>query len=297
MGLESGPAMTWEAMTMDEFAAFQSAFHAKVVQIDGIWWKEVHPFFFRPLFPFTEVRPDRNRYPRPSLLGGILHPVPPGAISNSCVNMFVYDDIKDYGIEGVGAKQRSIIKKALSNFSARRITDLREFVDGASPLYVSFFYRTQYYYQRERLKKETFEAWARPLFDYPKVVVTGAFRGDRLCAIDVSYQVEDVIIDDVFFSDTESQALKVTDFMVHTLRESAKSSRAGTIFRGYPSGKMTLDRSKLTRGCKVLKVPALLKINPLALYMSKTFMANSYQKLLAITDPNALTDASYPAHE
>lgn len=277
--------MTWEPMTLDEYAAFQKAMGAKVVKIDGVWWKEAHPFFFRTLFPFTEVHPGQSRYPLPSFVGGVLHPVPAGGRSNSYMNMFVYDNIKDYGVEGVGAKQRAIIKKAVSNFSARRITDLKEFVDGASPLYVSFYYRTQYFYQKERLKKENFEAWARPFFEYPKVVVTGAFREDRLCAIDVSYQVEDVIIDDVFFSDTESQALKVTDFMLHSLRESAKSSRAGAIFRGFPSGKLSLDRSKLTRGCEVLKIPAFLKINPLALYMSKTFMANSYRKLMAITGP------------
>lgn len=278
--------MTWEPMTLDEYAEFQRSTGAKVVKVKDIWWREVHPFFYRPLFPFTEVRPGRNKYPLQALVGGVLHLVPEGAPSNSYMNLFLYDQIQGYSIDVVGAKQRCIIRKGLSNFTARRITDLQEFVDGASPLYRSFYSRTKYFYKKERLERENFEAWAKPLFQYSKVVVTGAYREKQLCAIDVAYQVEDVIIDDVFFSDTESQALKVTDFVVHTLRESAKSSDAAMIFRGFPSGKQTLDNSKMTRGCKVQKMPAFMEINPVALYVGKALMSQSYRKLLAMTDPS-----------
>jgi hypothetical protein len=275
--------MAWEPMTIDEYAAFQQSGGSKVVKIGDTWWTEARPFFYRPLFPFAEVRPWLKRYPFGSLVGGVLHLVPEGVTGNSFMNLFVYDELKDYSIDQVGAKQRWIIKKGLDNFSARRITDLNAFVEEASAIYESFYERTKYFYKKERTNKESFIAWARSIFQHPKVVITGAYHQDRLSAIDISYRVEDIIIDDVFFSDSQSQPLKVTDFMVHTLREAARSTDARVLFRGFPTGKPTLDESKVTRGCKILKKAAYCKINPVALYVGKKFMNESYRKLVAIT--------------
>lgn len=282
--------MTWEPMTVDEYAAFQISSGARVVKIGDTWWTEARPFFFRPLFPFTELSPKFRQYPMRSVVGGILHMVPAGDRGNSHMHLFLYDGLKDYSIAKLGAKQRWIVKKASENFVAKRITDLTRFIEEASAIYESFYERTRYFYKKERTNKDAFAAWAQSLFRHPKVVIIGAYHGDRLSAVDVSYRVEDIIIDDVFFSDTKSQGLRVTDFLVHTLREAAASTDARLIFRGFPTGKQTLDESKVTRGCKVLKMPAYCKINPLALYLGRIFMNESYRKLTAITSFSDLRD-------
>lgn len=275
--------MTWEPMTIDECAALQRASGAEVVKIQDTWWREARPFFFRPLFPFARISPQFRNYPLKSVIGGVLHPVPEGSSSNCSMNLFLYDELQSYSIDNLTAKQRWTIRKGLKNFRVGRITDLKEFVEEAYTVYESFYDRTRYFYKKERRKKEAFAAWARPFFDQPKIAVIGAYHRDKLCAIDISYQVEDTILDDVFFSDTESQSLRVTDFMLHILREEAKSSDARVLFRGFPAGKQSLDRSKVTRGCKILKLPAYCRINPLALAVGKAFMNQSYQKLTAMT--------------
>jgi hypothetical protein len=275
--------MTWEPMTIDEYADFQRAGGANVIKIRDTWWTEARPFFFRPLFPFTEITPKLQSYPLQSMVGGVMHLVPAGVANNSYMHLFLYDELEKYSINSLGAKQRWIIKKGMDNFSARRMLDPQQFIEEAYAIYESFYKRTRYFYKSDRTNRENFATWARPLFENPKVVVLGAYHRDKLCAIDISYQVDDVIIDDVFFSDTESQSLRVTDFLLHTLRESAKSTSARLIFRGFPSGKRTLDESKVSRGCKVLKLPAYFKINPLALLLGRTFMDGSYKKLMAIT--------------
>ena len=275
--------MTWEPMTIDEYASFQRSSGANVVKIRDVWWTEARPFFFRPLFPFTAINPRFNSYPIQSMIGGVLHLVPSDVSGNSSMHMFLYDELKDYSLEKLGAKQRWIIKKGSDNFCARRINGLEQFVEEACEIYQSFYNRTGYFYKKERNDRAYFAAWARTLFQHPKIMVMGAYHQDRLAAVDISYQVDDVIIDDVFFSDTQSQPLRVTDFLVHTLREAAKSSDARYIFRGFPTGKQTLDESKVTRGCKVFKLPAHCRINPLALYVGKAFMNESYRKLIAIT--------------
>lgn len=275
--------MTWEPMTIDEYATFQRATGAKVVKVDGTWWTEARPFFYRPLFPFAEVVPQLRKYPLQSAIGGVLHAVPAQAESNSQLTLFVYDDLKEYSLEQFSAKQRWVIKKAMEHFEARRVTDFDSFVEEASRIYASFYDRTKYFYRKERTDKERFAAWAKPYFEQNKVVITGAYRNGRLAAVDISYRVQEVIIDDVFFSDSESQPLRVTDFLVHVLRDSVSRSGASILFRGFPTGKDSLDGSKVRRGCRVLKLPAYCRINPVALYVGKKFLNESYRKLVAMT--------------
>lgn len=275
--------MAWEAMTLDEYAFFQRAAGAHVVKIKDTWWTEPRPFFFRPLFPFSQVAPKRSNYPLQSLVGGVLHLVPHGVTCNSQMHLFLYDDPGEYCLGKMGAKQRWVIKKASESFCARRITDLEQFTEEAPEIYRSFYDRTRYFYKKDRLDRNRFAAWAQPFFDHPKTVVMGAYHKGKLAAVDISYRVEDVIIDDIFFSDTQSQSLRVTDFLVHTLREAAQGTDARVIFRGFPTGKQTLDESKLMRGCRIARLPAFCRINPVALYLGQAFMNESYRKLMAIT--------------
>ena len=284
--------MIWEPMTIDELAAYQRACGVHVVKIKDTWWIEPRPFFYRTLFPLAEINPDFKQYPVQHLVGGVLHLVPTGVTSNTYMKLFLYDQLKDYSPEKMATKQKWVIKKSMENFTAKRITELNEFIEAGFPIYQSFYDRTKYSYKKERAEKAIFAAWAKTLFDFPKIMITGAYHQDQLSAVDVSYQVENLIIDDVFFSDTQSQGLRVTDFMVHTLREAAVSAEAKYLFRGFPCGKQTLDESKIRRGCKIYRIPTHRKVNPIALLVGKVFMNESYRKLMTIT-----ADSYLDSHE
>jgi len=275
--------MRYQRMTIQEYALYQRSLGLKVEKRNDVWWAEVRPFFFRPLIPLAEVDPDATRYPGKSRIGGFLHAVPPSATTNTEMNFFIYDDIQRYSLGQLKEKHRHITRKGIRNFEARQLTDAGTFIDGAYELYLSFFARTRYQYKKERLDRAYFIDWSEKLFGDDRVLVVGAYRMGKLSAIDVSCQVEGLIIDEIFFSNKESLDLKVTDFLLHTIREAAAFSDAAYIFRGLPSGHRTLDESKLTRGCKVMRKPALLWINPLALYTAKLFMKKCYSKLLGIT--------------
>lgn len=275
--------MTWEPMTQDELAGYQKECGVKVVNVKGVWWIEPRPYFFRTLYPLQELAPHQASYPLPHLIGGVLHLVPDQVSANTSMKLFLYDDLKGYAAEKLPTKQKWVIKKSTENFSARRILDLEEFVETAYPIYASFYDRTRYTYKKERTRREIFASWGKALFNYPKIMVLGAYHEGSLAAVDISYQVEELVIDDVFFASTESQGLRVTDFMVHTLREMAAASSARYLFRGFPCGKKSLDESKINRGCKIFRIPAHQKINPLALHLGKLFMNESYRKLITIT--------------
>jgi hypothetical protein len=275
----------WDRMTVDEFAMSQQAEGLKVLKIDGIWWVEIRPFFFRPLFPFAEIKPWSKRYPLKAFAGGFLHLVPAGEPANSNMNFFVYDNLKNYSLDSVSNKRRRIIMQGIRNFVAKRITDPDEFIDTAYAVYITYYNRTKYSYKDERADKGAFSEWAKNLFNNQKILKIGAYHNDKLSAIEISYYVEDVIIGDTLFTDDVSLNMKVTDFILHTLREAAVYTNARYFFVGLPTGVSSLDQSKLIRGCKLLKMPAYYKINPVALSVARVFMKPSYQKLLEITAP------------
>jgi len=275
--------MSWEPMTQDELAGYQRACGVNVVKIKGVWWIEPRRYFFRTLYPLQEIAPLQASYPLPHLIGGVLHLVPQHCAANTSMKLFLYDELSSYAPENLPTKQRWVIKKSTENFRARRILELEEFVESAYPIYASFYERTRYSYKKERSQRESFASWGRTLFEHPKIMILGAYHRGKLAAVDISYQVEELVIDDVFFASTESQGLRVTDFMVHTLRELATACSARYLFRGFPCGKKSLDESKINRGCKIFKIPAHQKINPLALHLGRLFMNESYRKLITIT--------------
>jgi len=270
-------------MTVDEYASFQRANGLKLTRIDDIWWGEVRPFFFRPLLPYTEIIPNSKQYPFKSLIGGVKHVVPSGEKNNSNMNYFVFDDLQRYSLKRVKDKRRNEIRKGLTNFSAKRIENVKEFIDEAYDVYISFYRRTQYNYLKERVNNKYFAAWATNIFKYPQMVIIGAYHHNKLSAVSISYLIEGVIFYATFFSDAESYKLQVGDFMIHIVREAASLTDAKCIFMGMVTGQKSLDNSKIMRGCKLVKMPAYYRLNPIALYFAKALMKHSYKKLIGLT--------------
>ena len=282
----SGVCMNWDPMTIDEFARYKQDDGMKLAKIAGVWWAEVPPFFFRPLCPFHEMTPWSKLYPPKSLLGGILHVVPPHVKTTSCINFHVYDNLKNYSFDGLSSKRRKQVRRGVRNFTDRPIADLEEFVANAYEIYQIFYQRTNYWYKNNRTNREEFYAWAEKLYACPKIVKTGIYLDDKLSAIVTSLQVDDIIFGDNLFSDNTSMRLGVVDFIMHRVREDAAATDAKYVFSGLPTGEESLDSSTLERGCKLLTLPAYCKINPVALSLAKIVMKDSYHKLLTVMAQN-----------
>lgn len=277
----------WERMTIDEYAGFEAASGTEVVKVDGLWWKRARPFFYQPLFPFQELAPHAKRAPRGAFFGGFQHLVPNEESANSRRNFFIWDDVTHYSIQGENHNRRNRIKKGIRHFSVKEVAQ-EEFTAGAYPVYCSFYERTKYQYKKERTERKYFAQWARTLYRFPKVKILGAYHGNELSAVNISYLVEDVLFDATFFSKTEYLQYWVADLLIHSMRQmAAVIPSISFICRGVVTGHTGLDASKLMRGCKILSKPALYHLNPLALFVLTTFMKNNYEKLVGIRDLDA----------
>jgi hypothetical protein len=219
-----------------------------------------------------------------SFFGGFQHAVPPVAPTNSFLNLLIFENLASYSPEKLKGNDRREIKRAATTFTVSLVTDVHSFKSQAYPAYRSFYERTQYGYKAERRYENNFSKWADTLFQHPKVIVLGAYKTNgELGAISIWYLVDDTLTYATFFCDTESLRMHAAGFLLHTMREAAtRCPNVRQIFVGnykFSSAK-GVDGFYLARGCRLVRKPAWLQLNPLAALALKRFAPQQYGRLI-----------------
>ncbi len=265
--------------TVQEYVAIEMAFGQKIINLNEVYWRRVRPFFYRPVLPFVEYPPESVAIPR-AILGGAQHAVPRPEIANSSMNFLMFDTLQRYSLDSLDYNRKRQIRLASKHFVIRPIYDVQEFKEKGYKLYLEFYERTHYGYKSERRKQSHFFQWADTLLRFSKDIVLGGYSNTDLTAISVSYLVEDVLIYATFFSTTASLRLHVSDLMLHSIREWAgKFQHIHYIYTGMFHTKTGKVDFYLLRGCKIIRKPALYRINPLMLILLKTLMPKQYELL------------------
>lgn len=276
----SGSCNPMQSMTADEFASLEKALGASVKKVGPTWWREVRPCFFRPLPWFKEFPGNEITTPVAAHIGGYQHLVEEGTSYNSLLNVLLFPSPRTYSLEELSSNDRYHVRRAMKSFKVKHITDLSMFIDKGHEVYISFYNRTKYSYKKERIEKKGFAVWAQTLFHFPKVQVYGAFSGDQLMSVSVSYVVEQVLFTATFFSRSEALGEYVSDLMLHSLRE--RAAEDGTIRMIYASMagmERGLDEFYLRRGAQLIPKPAQLYMNPVLRVALKTFKKSEFKKL------------------
>jgi len=267
-------------MTIEEFAAFEGIFGQRIIAVNGTYWGQVRPLFYRPLLMYQEYQPGLVIPPSLSLLGGFQHAVPPEEKANSCLNLLMFENAGAYSLDCLDYNRKRQAKLAAKQFVIQPITDINEFKQKAYPVYLSFYERTRYQYGSQRREEPCFSRWADALFRISNLVILGGYRNGELGGVSVSLLVEDTLCYATFFCNTESLRLGLSDLMLHFLREAVAGGQcAKQIFAGLYKGGKGLDDFYLLRGCKLVRKPALLHINPLAAFFLKRFLPEQYARL------------------
>lgn len=270
---------SWQRMSVEEFATCQQTLGAKIVRVDGIYWLQVRPLFFRPLLPFYEYPHGTFRAPRMAVFGGFQHAVPAGQIANSLLNLRMFENQHGYSLASLDYNRRRQVKLASQKFAIRPITDVNEFKQQAFPVYLSFYERTQYQYQTERRNRDGFSRWADTLFRIPKLFVLGGYREGVLEGVNVSLLVEETLLYLTSFCNSTSLPLFLADLMLHSLREAAGSQGIERIFAGMYTGERGLDEFYILRGCRLVRKPSVFHINTFAGIILRRWLPTQYAKL------------------
>lgn len=249
-------------MTLAEYAQLTSALGSKIVCRDNLFWRQVRPFFYRPLLPLEPFDPEAIvppcRWP-----GGYQYVVRDPRSANSTMNFLAYDAPHSYSLENLGHNRRRLIKNAAKSFQIRPIVDFGELKTHGHRAYLSFFHRTKYAYKSERATRAGFDRWVDTIADFPKAIVLGGYGRAGLTAVSVSYWLLDTLWYATLFSETASMKEGVCELMLHELRQivAAEPGISRLIARPYRGGN-SLDRYYMTRGCKIIRFPARFEISP-----------------------------------
>lgn len=270
-----------QRMSDREYAAYSQILGPKAIKVNGIYWNQVRPFFFRPLLPFREYSPDSIFGPRSSIIGGIQFAVPTGVLANSFLNIRMYENVDVYSWKRLDRNRRRQVKLASEHFVIHLIKDVNDFKANAFPVYQSFEERTHYKTGAWRRDANGFMRWAEAIYKVPKIIVLGGYAGSVLKGVSVSMCVEDTMIFASTFCDTESLRWFLPDLMLHSVREIASNSPGIVqLFAGMSKDERGLDDFHVLRGCKLLRKPAVIHLSPWAKGLLRFGKPHLYAKML-----------------
>jgi hypothetical protein len=270
---------SWVPMSIDRYAALESAAGLKVTKQGDVFWQQVRPFFYRPLAPYCGY--DQAATARQfGKLAAFQHGVLNGQPSNSYLNFIVFDDLRNYDPGKLHRNAQRNLRAAQKNgLVAARLADEKQFVEQGYELYLSFYRRAKYEFATQRTRKEGFAQWARALFQFPDMPILGAFQGDKLLGFEMSCRIGDTVIRKTMVHSDKGLELRAPDLLLHHCRVAAREDPSITLV--YDSGLSThgIDEYKLRRGAHVTAIPAYLHVNPILLGLIKKFGSTSYQRL------------------
>ena len=273
----------WQKMTTTEFAAFDGILGRHSIVVDGIFWTEVRPLFYRPLSPYQQISAGQVKLPASAWLGGFQHAVPPTENSNSFMNLLLFQQAETYSLESLSVQHRRQVKAAAKQIVVRPITDREEFKAGAYATYLSFYERTRYPFGSQRINRDVFNWWADELFKVPKALILGGFLQGRLSGVSISLLVEETLRYPTVFCNTESLRAHLSSFMLHAVRAAVAEQRcARRIFVGLckAGSERSVDQFYLQRGCDQVRLPSRLQLNPLTAFGLKKFASETYGRLI-----------------
>jgi hypothetical protein len=257
----------WSPMTIERYAALEHSTGVRICRRNNLWWRRVRPFFYRPLLPFKKYDVGEASVSL-GRLGVIQYPVGDCQPHNSYLNPVVFDDVRSYDMKSLCKSVRQQIRNALRHeIRVVRCLDQKRFCEKGFPVYLSFYERTRYEFDKGRRKRQLFDEWVSCLFRFPEVVILGAFAGQDLLAFHVSCLVEDVLVVKTIANSRKGLEVSASDLLLDYLRASARDQQEINVIYDGSFRDSGVVRFKLLRGARVLSLPAFLRLHPAALWL------------------------------
>ncbi len=282
------PDILTRRSSVEAFARASIREGQRIVQIEGTWWKEVRPCFYRTVIPFLPVGESRPRRPLLAACGAVQYAPYGDEPANSCLRHLAFEPAADYRLEQLKANRRWEVRSAAKLFELRAFRDAAEFGDRAHPVYVEFQARTGYGYLPERVQKDKFAAWAQAVFSDPGIIPLGLWQGDTLAAVSLSRIVEPLWIYSSFFARAEALRQHAASLMLHEVRQlAAQATGVRQVFVGMrKTGEAgeKVDSFYFLRGAVEVRTPTVLRINPLLAWSLARLKPSLLQQLRGTDD-------------
>jgi hypothetical protein len=271
----------WELINDEQYAELDIAIGEKVTRVNDTWWRQVRPYFYRPIIPFEEFDPYiiKSGFSKSAIYQ---HAVHNGQSSNSYLNYIFYPN-EDYSFKKLSKNNQRKIKQAVVNgLSIREIDDSQDNIKKAYFIYKEFYERTKYSYGRKRLDFEIFSKWFRTVKRKTNATILGVFLREKIMvAFEISCMVGSTVILKEAYNSEIALKMRSSDFILDFYRRvAAKRPDIKILFDGNVCKKESINNFKIERGAKIMTLKAYLHIHPLILYGIKILNKNIYIRLM-----------------
>lgn len=278
-------------MTVEELVEADRQVDSRFYLSEGIWWREVKPFFYQPAFFMTRIMPQQARPKFWRAMGGYYHMVPDGSESNGIVVVNEISEPSKYGLQSLSTNTRSQIRRGLARCKICRVTGLDHLLKEGYRIYLSWEQRTPEVRVR-RSDPVTFRDWMTRTFGHPYTIILGAYYEERLISYVIFYAAEGVA--DLFnsFTDVTYTNLYPSVALLYAYIVIAGQNPAiHKVCHGLRSHKDSLENYKAKFGFQHVVYPAYIKLRAPLRPLVKWLMPNQYRRLMGQYRSNAETSA------
>ena len=281
--LETISSIRLHNMTVEELVEADGRAGSRLHFSDGVWWREVKPFFYLPANFMTRIVP-RQAKPNPWLaLGGYYHMVPPGASSNGVIVTNEILDPPSYGLHSLQPKKRQQIRRILSLFRVARVEKLKDLLTDGFRVYVDWEKRKN---PRVKRSKAAFEDWITKQYYHPYKLILGIYAQEQLAAfltakaVEGMANAEDLFTDSSFERQAPSLALRYAYAKI-----AAQSPGIRSTCDGFRTLIESLDRVKSLLGWQHVSYPAFIRLPALIRPLVRWSLPTEYRRLMGQYGP------------
>ena len=232
--LETISSIRLHNMTTEELVEADLRSGSRLHFSDGVWWREVKPFFYLPANFMTRIAPHQAQ-PKPWLaLGGYYYMVPPGTAGNGQIVTNEISHPADYQLDSLKANKRREVRRALAFFRICRVENLDDLLGDGFRVYLDWEKKTKNI-RNKRSSPAVFTRWITRIFRHPHKLILGAYAQNQLVAFLIADAVEGVAN------------------ISHTFSDSAFNSRTPRSALNYAYVRICAQQTQIRKACDGLR--------------------------------------------
>jgi hypothetical protein len=272
--------LTLPNLTVEQTVAADSALDSRFHYSQGVWWREVKPFFYQPAAMLQPVALG-SAVPRPWLaLGGYYHVVPTWGTANGKIVANQLSSIAEYALDRLKKQVRYEIRRGLGAFRIDRLTRMEDLSDDGYNIYLKWEKKVG----KVRVKRSNpkiFKRWINGVLRHPGNLTLGAYDHDRLVSYIIVRSVEGVAELAKSFTDPDYYRLSPSSALFYSYIEICRRNpRIHTICSGLQSMSSTLEAYKKKLGFEHVSYPAYIRLCPILRPLVRRLMPGQYSRLM-----------------
>ena len=251
-------------MTEEGFARQEVAIGAKVYFNQGVWWREMKPFYCWPLHLLHTINRGESKPPAIHSLIGYEHPVPEKDQANAVLPVIMMRNLRQYSIAGLSAKKRNQVRRGIGSFTIKPIDNIISLLEDGYYVNLSALRRQRWGGDRSHYSvRRKWVDGVEMTFGLPGRENWGAFMDGRLVAYLRAYQIDRVAYIYSMMSHSDYLSQYPNDGLIHKfLLACQQEGTTDKVVFGLKCAKQSLNDYKMKFGFEEVGLPVWRHLNP-----------------------------------